>query len=159
MSSHALWNQHQPDKTRIATNGKVSEAIIQTLADLLDDFFSFQDKKRPQRTRLIKDKLALLGRDTFGYKVYANSLSLALTQLEGGTFRNSEWLYDLHWYVEGKSPYTTVRLPLVVECEWQQKRRGDKANPFSGIKYDFQKLLISNAELRLMIFKVVRPSD
>ena len=65
----------------------------------------------------------------------------------------------MHWYVEGKNPYTTTRLPLVMECEWQQKRKGDRKVAFSGIKYDFQKLLVSNAEFRLMIFKIKNLND
>lgn len=39
-----------------------------------------------------------------------------------------------------------------MECEWNNKRKGDRGIPYSGIKYDFQKLVISNADLRLMIF-------
>lgn len=82
-----------------------------------------------------------------------------MTQLNGGTFKNSEWLFDLHWYVEGKNPYTTTRLPLVMESEWQQKRKGDRKVAFSGIKYDFQKLLVSNAEFRVMVFKIKNLND
>ena len=40
----------------------------------------------------------------------------------------------------------------MVECEWESKRRDDKKISHSGIKYDFQKLLVANADLRLMIF-------
>jgi len=46
-----------------------------------------------------------------------------------------------------------------MECEWQQKRKADKKIPFSGIKYDFQKLLVSNAELRLMLFNIEKLKD
>lgn len=159
MDKIGSWKQFQSGHRSIEAEDKIVRAIIRTLGAVIEDFFSYDTRIRPQRTRFIKDTLAVLGRDTFGYKVYANGLSPELTQLEGGTFKNTEWLFDLHWYVEGKAPYTTTRLPLVVECEWQQKRKGDKIVAFSGIKYDFQKLLVSNAELRLMIFKVVRPSD
>ena len=40
---------------------------------------------RPKRTRLIKDKLALLGHHKFGYKVYVNGLSPILIQKNGQT--------------------------------------------------------------------------
>jgi hypothetical protein len=146
---------HKPSKA----TSKLSKIIIAELGKAISDFYLFDTKIRPQRTRFIKDKLALLGHTKFNYKVYANGLSPNLTQLNGGTFKNSEWLFDLHWYVEGKQPYTTISLPLVMECEWQQKRRGDRKVAFSGIKYDFQKLLIANAEFRLMIFNVVKPTD
>jgi hypothetical protein len=47
----------------------------------------------------------------------------------------------------------------LIHSEWQQKRKGDKVVPFSGIKYDFQKLMVSNAERRLMIFKIKKLTD
>ena len=153
------WTSYQKTSDKIKVADKLSKTIIKELGDTTEDFFLFDTKVRPQRTRLIKDKLALLGHNKFKYKVYANGLSPNLTQLNGGTFKNSEWLFDLHWYVEGKNPYTTTRLPLVMECEWQQKRKGDRKVAFSGIKYDFQKLLVSNAEFRLMIFKIKNLND
>lgn len=153
------WTSYQTSTDNIKTVDKLSKLIIKELGDVTEVFFSFDTKVRPQRTRLIKDRLALIGHNEFNYKVYANGLSPNLTQLNGGTFKNSEWLFDLHWYVEGKNPYTTTRLPLIMECEWQQKRKGDRKVPFSGIKYDFQKLLVSNAEFRLMIFKIKNSND
>ncbi len=48
--------------------------------------------------------------------------------------------------------YQPTSLPLVVECQWRPKRNEDSLVPFSGCKFHFQKLLIANAELRLMIF-------
>lgn len=153
------WAEFKTGKHSIKAVDKLSKIIIAELAQDLDRFFLFDANVRPRRTTFVKDKLALLGQKKFNYKVYANGLSPNLTQLNGGTFKNSEWLYDLHWYIEGKNHYTTTRLPLVMECEWQQKRRGDSKVEFSGIKYDFQKLLVANAEFRLMIFKVIRPTD
>ncbi|MBB5620887.1 hypothetical protein HDE69_001940 [Pedobacter cryoconitis] len=53
-----------------------------------------------------------------------------------------EWLYDIVWYQE--DPYNRlIRIPLIVESEWDRN--------YLGIKYDFEKLLIGNAEKRLMI--------
>lgn len=153
------WDAFQANEKKIKVKAKLSRVIILELGQCMEEFFMYDKKIRPQRTRLIKDKLALLGHHRFKYKVYANGLSPHHTQLNGGTFKNAEWLYDLHWYVEGKDKYTTVRLPLVMECEWQQKRKGDRIVPFSGIKYDFQKLLVANAEFRLMIFKIEKATD
>ena len=53
-----------------------------------------------------------------------------------------EWLYDLVWYEED-SNNCLIRIPLIMESEWDKK--------YSGIKFDFEKLLIGNAERRLMI--------
>lgn len=153
------WIEYKNGKNAIKASDKLSRILVKELGETIKSFFQFDTKIRPHRTRLIKDKLALLGHNMFNYKVYANGLSPNLTQLNGGTFKNSEWLFDLHWYKEGKSHYTTTRLPLIMECEWQQKRKGDRRIPFSGIKYDFQKLLVSNSEFRLMIFKIVNLND
>ena len=66
-------------------------------------------------------------------------------QVAAGGFRDlfeREWLYDIVWYVEDAEK-RLIRIPLIVESEWD-------AN-YSGIKYDFEKLLVGNAECRLMI--------
>ena len=42
----------------------------------------------------------------------------------------------------------------MVECEWDWLRADDESgDEFSAIKWDFQKLLVANADLRVMIFK------
>jgi hypothetical protein len=57
-----------------------------------------------------------------------------------------EWLYDLVWYSEQDSgmqePFTTS-VPLVMECEW------DIGIP--ALALDFNKLLVANADLRVMV--------
>jgi hypothetical protein len=88
-------------------------------------------------------------------------------------FRDKEWLFDIHWYRErgdkyGKfkkksntvlDHYITSNLKLAAECEWGQKRRKDPSNVlFGAVKYDFLKLLVTNAKLRLLIFNI-RPND
>jgi hypothetical protein len=86
-------------------------------------------------------------------------------------FRHREWLYDLHWYTEHERQrefphiygYRLRTVPLVVECEWEyinpeerKKYKRGECKSFDGygaVKYDFQKLLVANADLRLMIFQ------
>lgn len=53
------------------------------------------------------------------------------------------WLYDLIWYREDENR-RLIDIPLIVESEWNP----DKLH----IKYDFEKLIIGRAALRLMIF-------
>jgi len=141
---------------KINVINKLSKIIIEELSHHNHDFFLLES--RPERTRFIKDKLAILGHK-LGYKVYTNNLSPELCQSNGGCFKNCELLFDFQWYIEGTDNYTTICIPLTMECEWQQKRKGDSKVPFSGIKYDFQKLLVSNAEIRMMIFKIKYFSD
>jgi hypothetical protein len=142
----------------------MSRYIVEELGSCLTIFYSFKEKKRPQRTTLVKDILSNLGDKILPnkeqFKVYSNGLSKDLRQENGGKFKNREWLYDLHWYTEDEEPYLPIRLPLVVECEWNPKRKGDKKKiPYAGIKYDFQKLLVANSELRLMIFIIKKDDD
>ena len=58
------------------------------------------------------------------------------------------------WYTRAPDDrYVITSCPLIAECEWKSKRKKDSPTPYSGIKYDFQKLLLANASLRLMILQ------
>jgi hypothetical protein len=55
-----------------------------------------------------------------------------------------EWLYDLCWYSnspDGK----LLNVTLVLESEWDIKR--------ADIKYDFEKLLIAKANIKVFVFQ------
>ena len=88
-----------------------------------------------------------------GNRVWTNGLKVRIGELgikEGfevatGGFRDvfeREWLYDIVWYLTDDQK-RLVRIPLIVESEWDIN--------YQGIKYDFEKLLVGNAEHRLMI--------
>jgi len=72
----------------------------------------------------------------------------------------TEWLYDIHWYNDVPwEHYMPQHLHLAAECEFGNKRavkigKEQSNQPYSAVKYDFQKLLVTNARLRLMIFRV-----
>lgn len=83
----------------------------------------------------IKKRLAELGR-RYEYKTCTSGFKDEC---------DSEWLYDLVWYKEegeGDSK-TLIDVPLVLESEWNIL--------FPPIKYDFEKLLVANARLKVMI--------
>jgi hypothetical protein len=87
-------------------------------------------------TRGIKYHLGQLGQSApYKYKVYSTSRGFAAD--------DRELLYDQCW-VEVDSDGRFVRLPLVMECEW---------SGLQDIWRDFRKLLLANADLRLMIFQ------
>jgi len=134
----------------------LSNKIILAFGSANDLFF--QTQVRPVRTRFVKRTLAILGH-SLQYKVYANGLSDDDLVEINQPFINREWLFDIHFYTDGMEPYSVESLPLVAECEWNPRRKGDPKVRFSGFKYDFQKLVVSNAELRLMIFKVKSQND
>ncbi|TSA30089.1 MAG: hypothetical protein D4R68_01250 [Ignavibacteriales bacterium] len=78
-----------------------------------------------------------------GFKVYTSSVKEKISPREGG----GEWLFDLCWSFEGtrkdnwKKHYKGLK--LICECEW--KMSDDE------IIYDFQKLAVGKAELKIMI--------
>lgn len=116
-------------------------------------------KEERLRTEKLFDLLTELG-DKQGYKVYSHSLSDGFRNAPGtgnDKFVNREWLFDLCWYKEDETlKYGLKSLDLAVESEWTNKRKEDKEDPYGGIKYDFQKLLVVNMGLGLMVFKVTK---
>jgi hypothetical protein len=78
-----------------------------------------------------------------GFKVYTSPANNKISTREGG----GEWLFDLCWSFEGtgkddwKKDYKGLK--LICECEW--KMDADE------IIYDFQKLAVGKAELKIMI--------
>jgi hypothetical protein len=60
----------------------------------------------------------------------------------------AEWLWDMTWVElrDGK----LIDLPLALESEWNPK--------FEEILFDFERLLVSRARLRVMIFEAPLPS-
>jgi hypothetical protein len=154
------WEKCICTTTKIRVNNVNAKYIIERIGSILPDFYKYNDKKR---TILIKETLSLLGDaelvNKCHYNIYGNGLSEDFIKMhEDKKFINREWLYDLEWYTEnegGGKNYMIKTFPLAVECEWGRKRKGDKnGDNESEIKYDFQKLLVCNAELRLMIFQV-----
>lgn len=148
---------------------EIKELIVEKLGF---DLVSFFKKTQREQTTHIMNTLAILGKDGLPrgreYKVMSNKISPYLKQGYTGPkesaifpsryraqFKKVEWLYDLHWYEENEDmPYQQTSFPLVVECEWGYRRPGCKyEDSYGAVKWDFQKLLVANSDLRLMIFK------
>jgi hypothetical protein len=179
------WNTYIADKGPITTDD-VSNEIIKALGEAADAFFNKFKRKRGNQTNFIKKELAILGYNS-GFCVYTclsyskahdpikklendddtgKYIELIRSALEQNKakdgfgnhlFRNTEWLYDIHWYRDKpNSHYMPERVFLVAECELGKRRSKDPnmEDRYSGVKYDFQKLLVSNAKLRLMIFQI-----
>lgn len=92
----------------------------------------------------------------------------------GEDFVNQEWLFDVIWYREPKDEnitdlrnekYFIKKLFLAIECEWGGYRYFKKDHPnrkngckhdndkYGEVKFDFQKLIVSNATYKIMIFQ------
>ncbi|MDP4114530.1 MAG: hypothetical protein Q8903_00260 [Bacteroidota bacterium] len=115
---------------------KIEEKVIEALKSIKEDILPYNKICITERTYIINTKLAQMG-NACGYDVCVNKNHC-------GGDHQSEWLYDMVWYKEN-SDNMLIEVPLVLEMEWS---RFDK-----DIKYDFEKLLLSNSELRVMIFQ------
>lgn len=133
-----------------------SAQIIKTFTDLSKNYIFEKKNARRPNSRSIKYALSKLGQQS-GFRVYANGLSEEQQKelFDQYQFVNREFLYDIHWYTDVENEYYMPdRVILIAESELGDRRKGDKSgekNP--AVKFDFQKLLMGNAELRLMIFK------
>lgn len=56
-----------------------------------------------------------------------------------------EWLFDVVWYETGTIDWSLKSLPLVAESEWDPH--------FDAIAWDFEKILVAKATLKLMVFQ------
>jgi len=109
-----------------------TDQIEDEIRNVLDSFGDdFWNESWGDRTRRVKNRIGAIGKAE-GYSVYANQSDFG---------ENGEWLFDMTWLVIEDG--FVVNVPLVLESEW---KRGDE------IGNDFQKLMVSRAELRVMIF-------
>lgn len=118
--------------------------------------FSFSGN-RSSDTSKIKELIANICRES-KLNVWASGLehpNMNNTQIHTS---NHEWLYDMisYQFNHGKNNhYTLTELYLVMECEWggRRYRAKDDKDSYGEVKYDFQKLLVCNSPLKLMVFR------
>ena len=108
---------------------QVERGLLRALRGVDSQYLRF-GRKDPKWTRAIKDAVGAVGRK-LGYQVYASRCKFG---------RNGEWMLDLIWSRERGE--ILRRLPLVMESEWDPK----------DILWDFTKLVVIRADLRLMVF-------
>jgi hypothetical protein len=113
-----------------------------------------------RKTMAIKGVLASLGGNN-GYRIYANQLSESLVKRLKRKKKakkynpNKEWLLDLIWCEEDEEyghEYQLKKIILGMECEWGRKRY-TMDDEYGHVKYDFLKLLVTDSELCVMIFR------
>lgn len=106
---------------------EVEQLIIKALDEVIEKFKAKEFVGNKNWTNEIKKSLLKVGKNKeFGVCPDEN----------GG-----QWLYDLIWYKNNNRKLEI--LELIVECEWKMN--------LGAIKYDFEKLLISNSNYKLMI--------
>jgi hypothetical protein len=57
---------------------------------------------------------------------------------------DGEWLFDLIWYKNNENGRLD-NVPLVMESEWLKS--------YSDIRFDFEKLLVANSPIKVMVFQ------
>jgi hypothetical protein len=144
------WQEYKGMGGKFELADPIAVKIVERLGVKLKEFFK---DTQGGRTIRVMDALSDLGKE-MGFSSMANRISLGKQQPQG-EFKKAEWLYDLHWYEEIlPSRYEQTSMILTVECEWGYKRKDDENDDdYSAVKWDFQKLLVTNADLRLLIFK------
>lgn len=121
---------------------KLEDSLKETLDAYVAQARDNNFDKNKAWTYHLKESLAKLG-ESFEYSVCTSGFK--------GIYQ-SEWLYDLVWYKE-EGTYPDIRLvdvPLVVEMEWSTN--------FDHLRYDFEKLLVANARMRLFVCNIY-PDD
>lgn len=56
-----------------------------------------------------------------------------------------EWLFDMLWYKYDASN-RLASIPFILECEWSRNK--------VDVKYDFEKLLVAKADIKLLITQI-----
>jgi hypothetical protein len=107
--------------------------VKKALTDLSLDWSS----NRGDRTRKVKNAVGRVAKES-GFKWAAAGCDADVVD------ENAEWMWDGGAWIENDSGWT-IRQPLILESEWD---RSD-----AGVKDDFQKLVVSRADLRLMVFQ------
>ena len=95
-----------------------------------------QAKDTPEWTKKVLTTLCELGR------------RLGYTACSAGDPK--EWLYDVSWSNCDSISGRLISVPMVAECEW-----GD----WEEIAYDFEKLLLARATVRVMVYDAWRDED
>ncbi len=141
---------------------RYARKILTSFKKVYAEYIYQRRQARKPNSMLIKHTLVNLGHK-LKFRVYANGLrdDLLNDQCDKYGFVNREFLYDVHWYKDKKDcHYMPETIPLVVESELGDRRKGDRSGCKSpAVMFDFQKLLVANAELRMLVFKVYQQTE
>ncbi len=110
---------------------KVIREIENALTEMLKSEDGWSDK---QWTEQIKKAICEVGR-IFNYGICASGCCGS---------HDGEWLYDMVWLEYNGDKYL-INSAMVLECEWNMNE--------DAIFYDFEKLLLARAGLRVLIFQ------
>ncbi|MBR1699699.1 MAG: hypothetical protein IJ714_07945 [Bacteroidales bacterium] len=109
------------------------------------------------KTRELNKKIAHIAQ-SFGLSVWAKHLSGEDNpDRDDSHISGHEWLYDLICYRFEKEHYALSDTVLVMESEWKKiryyKKGNDGNDQYGEVKFDFQKLLVSNADIKMLVYQ------
>ena len=138
-------------------NARLVDEILSTLKKL-----SLEIGNDKHNTQKIKCAFAKMGLERFRYSCYTNQIDTSCIRETPKPshhyFTRREWMFDLIWFEDkeeiGKE-YCLKSFPLALESEWELSRSNAKRPgvSYAAVKYDFQKLVVCNARLKVMIFR------
>ena len=111
---------------------KLSHGVIEAMEGITAK--SVGGAKNRHWTRKVKKVIGRIGRE--------NGFTVSASGFKGKC--DPEWLYDLVWYRNNTNERLEA-LPLILECEWIESK--------DSIRWDFERLLIANAPLKVMVFQ------
>ena len=131
------------------------EVFVKDLVSALKELH-FQEGVTPSTADLNKavTKVAI----KYGLSVWAKHLDESENpDRDNSHISGHEWLYDLFCYRFESEHYALSDTVLVMESEWWDKHKSPKGNDggdqYGEVKFDFQKLLVSNADIKLMVYR------
>ena len=131
-----------PNLSLQKVNSKVRSDVERVLTEIAQNE-QMRWKKRKGWTSEIMQKLADVVQSPPYDCIYVFAKNIKSNKQK--TSWHGEWLYDLCWlqYDDNDDSEHILRMPLALECEWGTD---------IDILEDFQKLLLSRAALRVMVF-------
>jgi hypothetical protein len=116
-------------------SGQMETQIVSEILSVPLDVQRDQSRGDGAWTKRIFKRVGDLGQ-SLGYAVCSSRKDVGF---------DSGWLYDLIWYRNGENHEFLHSVSLILECEWNTS--------YKSIKYDFEKLLVCRADLKIMIFQ------
>lgn len=134
-------------------NSIYNDLLIKEIKDALESV-DFKNSRNSD-TREVKNKLVkLANKNNINVWTLINKNEDIDTNAH---LANHEWLFDLIWYKYDNSHYSLTEIILAMESEWGGRRYksvNDNKDQYGEVKYDFQKLLVCNSVIKLMVFKM-----
>lgn len=137
------------------------DSIIDEIVEKFSGSNLLKCGSRKEQTQEVKSILATLGSEK-GYKVYCHGLQEEIANKLCCV--NVEWMNDVIWYKDSTQNYMMDSLVLAAESEWDGMRKpvGNQQkdeDKYGSVKYDFQKLIVMKAQIKVMVFKMRNHDD